>query len=217
MFHIKPTHFEPAPNKLYHISSALSVQPPWNPAHVLYLLPRTIPFCIDLPPCTACWQPLRNVHSCLRPRPLSCRSFLNSLLRLQTRAVITRYSSLNASPRSLLHVIHISTIDTTRIQSLCTILLVLISLSLFCLDFRCPPYQIHPFTSCRNIHVSFTCIPYIASKPRSASKSASTLIAERTSHHYISWTPFPLLCFVRVRFVVAIFVTWDLSVGNGRT
>lgn len=137
------------------------------------------------------------MHSCLRSRPFSCCLFLNSLLRLQTRAVITRYSSLSASPRSLLHLIHISTFNTTRIQSLYTILLVqcrLISLSLFCLDFRCPSGQtshIHPFTSCRNIHMSFTCIPYIASKPRSASKSASTPAAERTSHHYISWTPFP--------------------------
>ena len=153
--------------------------------------------------------------------PLSCHSFLSSLLRLLTRAVITRYTSLPASPRSLLHVIYISTIDTTRIQSLCTIFLIqcrLLSVTLCRLDFRCPsgyPSRIHPFTSCRNIHMSFTCIPYIASKPRSASKSASTLTAERTSLHLLYPVPPYSASSVFVLSLLFLFL-WDLSIGNGR-
>jgi hypothetical protein len=193
---------------------------PLEPCALLYLLPRTTPFCIDLPPCTACCRPAQRAFL-FALTPLSCRSFLNSLLRLLTRAVITRYTSLPASPRSLLHVIHISTIDTTRIQSLCTIFLVqcrLLSVTLCRLDFRCPsgyPSRIHPFASCRNIHMSFTCIPYIASKPRSASKSASTLTAERTSLHLLDPVPSYSASSVFVLSLLFLFL-WDLSIGNGR-
>ena len=193
---------------------------PLEPCALLYLLPRTTPFCIDLPPCTACCRPLRNVHSCLRSRPFHAIRFLIPFLRLLTRAVITRYTSLPASPRSLLHVIHISTIDTTRIQSLSTIFLIqccLLSVTLCRLDFRCPsghPSRIHPFTSCRNIHMSLTCIPYIASKPRSASKSASTLTVERTSLHLLDPVPSSASS-VFVLSLLFLFL-WDLSIGNGR-
>ena len=124
-----------------HLNCSIRVQPPGT-----------------LCTCTSCLeQPVlyrfTSLHCCLRSRPLSCRSLLSRPL---TCAVITRLSffNLSASPRSLLHVIHISTIDTTRIQSLCTIFLVqrrLFSLSLlprlplpFGLSVSYPPFCLMP-------------------------------------------------------------------------
>jgi hypothetical protein len=113
-----------------------------------------------------------------------------------------------------------STIDTTRIQSLCTIFLVqrrLFSLSL--LPRLLLPFglciHIHPFASCRNQHTHVLHLHTVHSiNPRSALQKRLHITAERTSLQLLD--PVPLTCFVRVRFVVAIFVPWDLSVGNGR-
>jgi hypothetical protein len=106
-------------------------------------------------------------------------------------------SHLTTSPWSLLHAIHLSTIDTTRSSwTRCR----LFFLSLYCLDFRCPsgyPSHIHPPTPCRNIHMSFTCTPHTVHsiKPRSAFQKAPALYTERTSLHLLD--PVPPICFVR--------------------
>ena len=162
-----------------HPNCSIRVQPPWNPMH-LYLLPRRTACSVSI------YLPALHVAALFTTciplsalTPLSCRPFLNSLSKLRTCAVITRY--LSPLSRSLLHVIHISTIDTTRIQSLCTIFpgsYRLFSVTLSCLDFRCPLgylSHIHPSASCRNIHMSFTCIPYIVSSLDLHSKKAPAL------------------------------------------
>jgi hypothetical protein len=92
-----------------------------------------------------------------------------------------------------LHVIHISTIDATRIQSLCTNSLVPMpshsrSVTICCLDLRIPsscPSHIHPPASCRIILMSFTCIPYMSANLDLHSKSARRFTAGRTSLHLL--------------------------------
>jgi hypothetical protein len=165
----------------------------WHPAlHVPFL-------------CTTC------TFLCLRSRSFHViHLFLNPLSRLLTCAVITRHlpQSHYISPRSLLHVIHISIIDTTCIQSLYTNssgpIPSLLALSPSLLP-RTPhpsscPSHIHPPASCRIkliIHISFTRIPYIVAKPRSALQKCPRFTAERTSLHLLD--PFPTCSLVRVR------------------
>ncbi len=137
--------------------------------------------------------------------PLSCRSFLNSLSRLLTCAVNTPYlSSISVHLRGRSFMSSTYPPSTQRVcshsarssWSRCR----LFFLSLYCLDFRCPsgyPSHIHPSTPCRNIHLSFTCIPHTVHsiKPRSAFQKAPALYTERTSLHLLD--PVPLICFVR--------------------
>ena len=134
--------------------------------------------------------------------PLSCRSFLSRLL---TCAVDTPYLSSislhlrgcsfmsSTYPPSTQHVCsHSARSSWPRCR--------LFFLSLYCLDFRCPsgyPSHIHLSTPCRNIHMSFTCIPHTVHsiKPRSAFRKAPAHYTERTSLHLLD--PVPPICFVR--------------------
>ena len=95
-----PLHCEPASypacqtQQLYHIPTALSACGPPRSLRTSCTSCLEHPFCIDLPPCTACRRPQYDVCMPLCAlTPLSCRSFLNSLSRLLTCAVNTPYLS----------------------------------------------------------------------------------------------------------------------------
>jgi len=118
-----PLHSEPAScpacqtQQLYHIPTALSVCGPPRAPCTSCTSCLEQPVCIDLPPCTACRRPSVCAHAPFMPF-LSVKA---ADLRSQHSLSVFH---LTTSPWLLLHVIHLSTIDTTRMQSLCTIFLV---------------------------------------------------------------------------------------------
>ena len=149
---------------------------------------------------------VQRVHPLYALTPLSCRSFLSSLSRLLTCAVNAPYLSfISLHFRwSLLHVIHLSIIHTTRMQSLYAIFLVpmpsLLSVTLlprlplpFGLSVSYPPF--YPNAATHTCPSPAYRIPYIVSSLDLHSKKRLHFIP--SAHHYISWTLFPPICFVR--------------------
>jgi hypothetical protein len=183
--------------------------------HFLYLLPRTA--------CSVSIY-LLALHVavlCMRSRPFDAVPVKAADLRSQHSLSVFH---LTTSPWSSLHVIHLSTIDTTRMQSFCTIFLVpmtsLLSVTLlprlplsFGLSVSYPPF--YPMSQHTHVLHLHNRIPYIVSKPRSAFQKAPALYAERTSLHLLD--PVPPICFVRFDLSSSLpFVLWDLSIGKGR-
>jgi len=137
--------------------------------------------------------------------PLSCRSFLNSLSRLLTCAVNTPYLSsisLHLRGRSFMSSTYPPSTQRVCSHSARSSWVPMPSLLSVTLLPRLPlPFGLSvsypPFYPCRNIHMSFTCIPHTVHsiKPRSAFRKAPALYTERTSLHLLD--PVPPICFVR--------------------
>jgi len=167
---------------------------------------------------------------CLRSRSFHViHLFLNPLSRLLICAVIHHSPSAPISlhltavaPSCHPHIHHRHNTHTVTLHKLLGPDSVSFSFChhLCCLELRIPsscPSHIHPPASCRIkliIHISFTRIPYIVAKPRSALQKRPRFTAERTSLHLLD--PFPT-CFVGPRSPLSLsfIVPWDLSVGNG--